>query len=118
MIAVTAKGEGPKSNLDSRFGRCEYIVMYDLNTETYSAQNNPSKTSSGGAGVSTAQLLSELKVTTLITGNVGPKAMRALKAADIEVFTSSGGTVEEVIKLYQKGKLQQVMEATVKEGRR
>ncbi|OWZ83850.1 NifB/NifX family molybdenum-iron cluster-binding protein [Natranaerobius trueperi] len=112
MIAITSQGKDLDSQINSRFGRCEYIIFYDQETKDYEAKENPSRHAAGGAGISTAQFLSDNNVKVLITGNVGPKAMRVLNAAEIKVFTKASNTVKEALVDYEKGKLKQTEEAT------
>ena len=113
MIAITAQGERLDSKVDGRFGRCEYFILYDEQTKQYTAHPNPSRNASSGAGVGAAQFIVDSEVATLITGQVGPKAMRALKVAELDVYTVSKGTVETAISAYLNGELEQVNAATV-----
>jgi len=113
MIAISAKGEGAKAQVDSRFGRCEYIIFYDPENDEFAACENSSRLAGGGAGVNAAQFLSENNVKALLTGNVGPKALRTLKAAGIKVYTGASGTVENTLEAYREGNMTLADDATV-----
>ncbi len=113
MLAITSHGEGPEARVDSRFGRCEYITFYDQDKKEYFARENPFLSQAGGAGISTAQYLSENDVEVLITGNVGPKAMQTLQAAGIKVYTGVSGTVKEAVEAFEAGKLEKTKKANV-----
>lgn len=113
LIAISAKGENEKSQVDDRFGRCSHFIICDEKAKNYTSTKNPSSKASGGAGVSAVEFLSENNVKVVITGNVGPKAMRALQAANIEVYDGTGNSVEEAVKSYLEGKLKKVDEPTV-----
>ena len=55
-IAFTSKGKDLDSLVDPRFGRCEYIVVYDDETEEVEVINNKdSSQEAHGAGPKTAQ---------------------------------------------------------------
>lgn len=112
-LAVTAQGIDLDSAIDPRFGRCQYFVIIDLDTEEFEAIANQSLSASGGAGIQSAQFLADRKVDAVITGNVGPNAARALQGAGIEVYTMTSGTVREAVKAYKEGKLSAVSGATV-----
>ncbi|MBC7083571.1 MAG: NifB/NifX family molybdenum-iron cluster-binding protein [Firmicutes bacterium] len=112
-LAVTAQGIDLDSAIDPRFGRCQYFVIIDPDTEEFEAIANQSLTTSGGAGIQSAQFLADRKVDAVITGNVGPNAARALQGAGIEVYTMTSGTVREAVKAYKEGKLSTVSGATV-----
>ncbi|MGE5584394.1 MAG: NifB/NifX family molybdenum-iron cluster-binding protein [Bacillota bacterium] len=112
-LAVTAQGIDLDSPMDPRFGRCQYFVIIDLDTEEFEAIANQSLMASGGAGIQSAQFLADRKVDAVITGNVGPNAERALQGAGIKVYTMTSGTVREAVKAYKAGKLSTVSGATV-----
>ncbi|MGE5587020.1 MAG: NifB/NifX family molybdenum-iron cluster-binding protein [Clostridia bacterium] len=112
-LTVTAQGRDLDSAIDPRFGRCQYFVIIDLDTEEFEAVTNQSLMASGGAGIESAQSLADRKVNAVITGNVGPNAARALQGAGIEVYTMTSGTVREALKAYKEGKLNALSGATV-----
>ncbi|ACB85986.1 NifB/NifX family molybdenum-iron cluster-binding protein [Natranaerobius thermophilus] len=109
MIAITAKGENAESPmdayLDQRFGRCEYFVLYRQNDDEVEILPNRARNSDSGAGVRAAQLIADQGVKVIITGKVGPKAMRALQASNVDVYTEATGTVRTALEEYQQGQL-------------
>lgn len=111
-IAITAKDKNLDADFDSRFGRCKYFVIVDLDTEEHTVKQNEGTIALGGAGVKSAQFLAGCGVSAVITGHVGPNASRALEAAGIKVFVMDSGTVRDAIKAYKEGKLTQVFGAT------
>lgn len=111
-IAITAKDKNLDADFDSRFGRCKYFVIVDLDTEEHTVEQNEATIALGGAGVKGAQFLAGCGVSAVITGHVGPNASRALEAARIKVFVMDSGTVRDAITAYKEGKLTQVSGAT------
>ena len=112
-IAVTAQGADLDSAMDPRFGRCRNFVIVDSDSDKFEAFSNESVTASGGAGTQSAQFLANKGVGTVITGNVGPNAARALEAAGIKVYSAASGTVRDALEAYKVGKLSPVSGATV-----
>lgn len=105
-IVVTARGETLESEVDPRFGRAAGFVLYDTNTgEVRAVDNDQGVTASGGAGVQAAETVSRLGAELVITGNCGPKALRGLEAAGIEVVVGAAGTVQDVIDRFNAGEL-------------
>ena len=102
-ICVTSEGNSLDSNVDPRFGRCQYFIIVDADTLKFEAIENPNIDSIGGAGIQSAQLVASKKVKAVVTGNVGPNAFQTLQAAGIEVFTGASGTVKEAIEKYKEG---------------
>ena len=74
----------------------------------YEAIDNSAAASSGGAGISAAQLVADKGAEALITGNVGPNAMNVLKAANIEIYKGNASTVKENMELFKKGALERI----------
>ncbi len=101
-IAITSTGGSLTAQMDSRFGRCAYFVIYDTETKKINAFSNPASEFSGGAGPAAARELTKNNVEVLITGHVGTNAEQALKAANIKVVTDYSGTVQDVIDAYEK----------------
>ena len=112
-IAITAKGKELSSDIDTRFGRCEYFVIVDTATMEFEGIVNESAMASGGAGPQAAQTISKTGAKVLITGNVGPNAHQSLEAAGIEIITGSNGKVGDMVDKYKKGELSSTTAPTV-----
>ena len=107
IIAVSAKGFTLDSEVDPRFGRCNYFILLDDETGDFTSVSNESATASGGAGILAAQRLSQNAVKVVITGDVGPNAYSTLEAAGIRVITGASGTVKEAIAKFNAGTLRE-----------
>lgn len=112
-VAICAKEGSLQSEVDDRFGRAKYFVMVDTESEVEEVERNPALTLGSGAGVQSAQLLSDRGIQVLIAGNVGPKAARALEAAGIQTYRAKHRTVSENLEALEKGQLQQAPDPTV-----
>ncbi|MDI6754591.1 MAG: NifB/NifX family molybdenum-iron cluster-binding protein [Thermodesulfobacteriota bacterium] len=104
-ICITSTGPGLDSEMDPRFGRCQYFLFVDLETLGCEAVENPNIGAAGGAGIQSAQLVANKGVEALITGQVGPNAFTTLQAAGIKILTGASGKVREVLDKYQKGQI-------------
>jgi predicted Fe-Mo cluster-binding NifX family protein len=112
-IAISSAGKGLDSQIDPRFGRCQYFILIDPETMEFEGLENTGLMASGGAGVQAAQLVVQKGVNVLITGNLGPNAASALSAAGIKVYLVPGGTVREVTEALKSGRLQEASGPTV-----
>jgi len=103
IICITSEGNDLNSNVDERFGRCSWFLVFNLNDFSYEAVENPYKEEMGGAGIKVVKFLAEKGVKTLLTGNLGKNAKEALEAAKIKVLTDVKGTVKEAVEKFVLG---------------
>jgi predicted Fe-Mo cluster-binding NifX family protein len=105
-IAVSSKGMEKSSNVDPRFGRASYFLIFDTEDESLEVlSNNQNVKTAQGAGVQAAEFVAAMNVDIVVAGNFGPKAFRALEAAGISIALWADGTVSEAIELARENKL-------------
>jgi predicted Fe-Mo cluster-binding NifX family protein len=104
-IVITSRGETLDSPLDPRFGRAQYFLFVNPDTQAFQATANPNIDAMGGAGIQSAQLVAREGAEVVITGSCGPNAFEALTAAGVRVFVGASGSVNEVLDDYKSGRL-------------
>ena len=108
-IAVTAHGTDLNAKLDERFGRADGFVLYDEETgQVTHLDNAENQGAAQGAGTNAAELVAGAGVQVLLSGHVGPMALRVLQATGIRVFEAQAATVGEAIEQYKAGELSEV----------
>ncbi|MFC1808356.1 NifB/NifX family molybdenum-iron cluster-binding protein [Candidatus Omnitrophota bacterium] len=112
-LCITSQGNELSSQIDPRFGRCQYFVFVDSNTQKFKAVKNPNIESMGGAGIQAGQLVASQGVKAVITGNVGPNAFQTLQAAGVDIIIGVSGNIKEAIEKYNKGELKPTKSASV-----
>ena len=112
-VAISAAGPTLDADVDPRFGRCQYFIVADTETMEFEALDNASAMSSGGAGVSAAQMIAGKGVGAVLTGNCGPNAYQVLSPAGIKVITGVSGKVKDAIEGYRAGRLKESSQANV-----
>jgi len=118
-IAVTSMGTDLDSEVDGRFGRARYILLVDEESNDFEVIDNEENVEAiQGAGIQTAQDVSERGAEWVLTGHVGPKAFKALSTARVRIGTGASGTVRETLRRYKNGEFMEVMEADVQGGRK
>lgn len=100
-IAVSARGATPDAEVDPRFGRAEWFVLFDPKTRRWSClSNRDAQAQAQGAGFTAVQRLAKAGVVKVVSGSIGPKAARALSAAGIAAVDGADGrTVREALGL-------------------
>jgi len=112
-IAVTATGPRLTDQVEARFGRCPYFLIIDTDTMEFETLENPNVALGGGAGIQSAQLMSEKGVQVVLTGNCGPNAFRTFGAAGINVIVGVSGPVCDAVEKFKTGALSAAPEANV-----
>ena len=107
-IAFTTKGTDWDSMMDPRFGRTEFLLVFDdEKNELTNFDNRAIANEAHGAGPQTAQKLFELNPDILVTGNgPGGNAAVVLEKAGMKIFIGAGDmTVKEAYEAYKKNVL-------------
>ena len=108
-VCVTAAASGIDAPMDSRFGRCPFFVVVDLDSMSEISIPNANVDAASGAGIQAAQEVARQGVSALITGNIGPNAMQTLSAAKIDIYQHPGGiAVRAALEAFQKGELSKI----------
>ncbi len=99
-ICFTAQGESIEDEIDPRFGRAAFYLIYDPKTKTMESLENPNKNLMQGVGPKSVQFLSENNVDVLFTGQIGPNAQRVLQASKIKVISGASGKIKNLLEKY------------------
>ena len=112
-IAVSATGPNLEADIDPRFGRCQHLIFVDTDTMQFEAQSNANVSAGGGAGISTAQTVTDQGVKAVLTGNMGPNAHQVLSGAGIPVITGVSGNIRDAIEAYKNGQFKAASQPNV-----
>lgn len=112
-ITITASSPSLDAAFDPRFGRCAYFLFVNTETMQWEAFPNPGINASGGAGTQAAQFIAKQKVSAAISGDFGPNASSVLNAAGILMYLNKAdGNIQDIVKRFKAGELQQVSAPT------
>ena len=98
-IAITSTGDNSSSKFDIRFGRSSWFCLYDNESGNTRFIENGNKELSGGAGTKTAEMIAELGVKQVISGDFGPKAKSLLEQLKIQMIIPEERdlTIQEIL---------------------
>jgi len=113
-IAISSRGEDLGSEVDARFGRARYFIVYDTDSDSYEViENIQNLNAMQGAGIQSASNVVQCGVEYVLTGHCGPKAFRTLTEAGIKVVVGVEGTVGDAVEKFKKGEYKPVEEPDV-----
>ena len=85
IFAITSAGKTEKSFMDLRFGKCENVVIFNVNKNQYSIVENPYKETEN-SGINLVSFLKEHGVTSIVTGEIGPKVSALLETEKLQLI--------------------------------
>ncbi|HEY97006.1 MAG TPA: DUF5320 family protein [Dehalococcoidia bacterium] len=102
-IAISSTGTNLDAEVDPRFGRCQFFIIADVETNGFEGVDNTSSSAGSGAGISAAQMIVSKGVEAVLTGNCGPNAHQVLSSAGVKIVTGVSGKIKDVIAEYKLG---------------
>ncbi|SLM32764.1 Putative hypothetical protein with 2 PDZ domains and 3 NifX/NifB domains. Named MamT* in Genebank [Desulfamplus magnetovallimortis] len=112
-VAVAADGDDLNSPLALRFGIAKFYIIYDIKTNQYAAIPNTALNTTGGYGVTAAQLVASRDVGATVAVAYGLPSYYALKTLGINVYTAAPGSVATVLSQYRAASLSQMSVTTL-----
>lgn len=109
-IAISAGEKDIENEVDSRFGRCPYFLIIEIEEKEIKdvkVKDNTAAEQLGGAGINAAKIVADEKVDAVITGNMGPRAFDIFNQLGIEVYQGEG-EVKKVVQDFIEGKLKKI----------
>lgn len=105
-IAISSTGNSLDSKIDRRFGRCNYFVIYDIDTKSIEFIPNPNKEVDEGAGPASVKIVAEKNAKKIVSGEFGIKIKPMLDGLNIQMIAISDKekSVEDIINMLD-GKL-------------
>ena len=100
-VAITSTGNTLESQIDRRFGRCKYFVIYDTESKSVEFIPNPNIDVESGAGPASVQVVASKNVEKIISGEFGIKIKSILDSLKIQMITikEQEKTVQDIINM-------------------
>jgi predicted Fe-Mo cluster-binding NifX family protein len=113
-IAISSIGKDLESEVDARFGRCNYFLIVETennNVKNFKAIENTGKDQMGGAGITAGEIVAKQNVDAVITVSLGPRAFSVFEQFKIKTYKGEG-KIKKVIQDFLDGKLKELKSAT------
>ncbi|MDD4833266.1 MAG: NifB/NifX family molybdenum-iron cluster-binding protein [Lutispora sp.] len=107
-IAIPSEGKNLESLVNQTFGRTETFIVVDNSDMSYKAIDNTAASAQGGAGIKAAQAIVDSGAEAIITFRCGQNAADVLKTAGIKIYKATAGSINDVVKMYNAGKLDEL----------
>jgi len=117
-VAISACGDSLKAKVHKLFGRCNYFIIVDTDTDETTVLKNKAADVLTGAGTACAQELFNAGVTAVVSGKVGSNAFEVLTAANVAIYLVAPGlSVQETLEKFKAGSLSKAAADTEKGSR-
>lgn len=115
-IAISSTGKDLDADVDSRFGRCPYFLIVEIDEnnnaiKSFRSIDNEAREARGGAGITSAEIIANENPDAVISKNIGPKAFQIFEQLGIKVFNGEG-RIKDVVKGFIEGKLEEIKSTT------
>ena len=104
-LAIPMDEKRIEANVSESFGRAPYILIFDHETSESLFFDNVASKSRGGAGIKAAQMVIDKGADVLLAPRLGQNAADVLKAANINVYKTIGGSAKDNVEAFVAGKL-------------
>ena len=98
---------GLKGNVFAHFGSTPYFVIYDTDKDSFEIISNGGKHHIHGM-CNPLNTLESCDIDVVVCAGMGARAVQKLNEGGINAYRVIGGTVEETIKRYKEGMLEEI----------
>lgn len=110
-IAIPVVDNSENTTVSPSFGRAQYFLFYDTETEEKQfVENHVAQSSQGGAGVVAGQAIVDSGAQAVLTPRCGANAAGVIAAAGIKMYKTEGDSVQTAIAQFKAGKLMELQE--------
>ncbi len=112
IIAISATGKNVDDKIFTKFERCDFFSIWNLEKNTLLPITNKAKDRPREIGSQVGHLISKVGIDTIITTDIGPSAFEIFKRYGIKIYQAEG-IIEDAVRLLKDGKLSELTKPTV-----
>ena len=113
-IAISSTGKDLESEVDAKFGRCNYFLIIEIENKKikdFKAIENTAKAQMGGAGITAGEIVAKQNVDAIITVNLGPRGFSVFEQFGIKIYQGQG-KIKDAVRDFIDGKLIEMKNST------
>ena len=103
----TSTADGKTAKAHEHFGSAPYFTIYDTEKDAIEIIDNANQHHSHGM-CQPMGVLTGRKIDAVVCGGMGARAVQKLNESGIKAHRAIPGTVEEIVKQYEQGKLEEI----------
>ncbi len=107
----TKTNAGQQAEVHDHFGSAPYFTIYDMQEDICEIVDNSNRHHAHGA-CHPLDVLDDKSINAVICSGMGKRAIEKLNEAGIRVYRASGAKVEEIVKEYHVGGLEEITAKT------
>ena len=111
-IAISATGKGLDSNIYTKFERCHFFLILDIEKNLLLPIENKTKDRPHEIGGTIGKLIANEGIDTVIVSDIGPSAFEIFKRYGIRIYRAEG-IVEDGVRCLKEGKLAELTKPTL-----
>ena len=107
LCVPTETNEGKNAMAYGHFGSAPYFTIVEIEKDSVEIISNANQHHSHGM-CQPMGVLTGRKIDAVVCGGMGARAMQKLNESGIKAHRAIPGTVEEIVKQYEQGKLEEI----------
>lgn len=104
-IAIPVEEKSTETGVYQSFGRTPYFLIYNTVTKEKEFLDNRAVVSQGGAGIRASQVIADQGVRAIIAPRCGENAEKVCRNAEVLIYKSISGTVNDNIEAFVNDEL-------------
>lgn len=105
IVGIPVDKSTMEANISTHFGRTEFFLIWNTDSEEHVFINNDAMNAQGGAGIKASQVLVDKNVDAIISPRLGQNAYEVVDGAGIKIYASEGNSVKENLDKLNSGDL-------------
>ncbi|MCD6322325.1 MAG: NifB/NifX family molybdenum-iron cluster-binding protein [Clostridiales bacterium] len=105
IVTIPVDGKTMSACINKAFGRTQYFLVYNTETQEKTFLENAAANAPGGAGVQASQFVVDQNTDAVLAPTIGQNSADVIKSSGIKIYLTSGCSIQDNITAFLDGKL-------------